>query len=82
MVDSIINCASPDEADAVLISVPYEHGASFGAGASLGPAAVVACLDRQIELFERHTQTEPAYRYKIAHRLLADVAGLGPSARA
>jgi agmatinase len=80
MVDSIINCASPDEADVVLISAPYEHGASFGAGASLGPAAVVACLDRQIELFERHTRTEPAYQYRIAHRALADLAGLAPAA--
>jgi len=81
MVDSIINCASPEQADALLISVPYEHGASFGAGASLGPAAIVACLERQIELFERHTRTEPAYDYRIAHRELAEVGALAPAAR-
>ena len=80
MVASIINWSDPDSADAVLISVPYEHGASFGAGASRGPAAIVACLDRQIELFERHTATEPAADYKIAHRLLAEVGALGPEA--
>jgi len=80
MVDSIINCASPEQADALLISVPYEHGASFGAGASLGPAAIVACLERQIELFERHTRTEPAYDYRIAHRELAEVGALAPAA--
>lgn len=80
MVDSIINCDAPDEADAVLLSVPYEHGASFGGGASLGPAAIIACLDRQIELFERHTRTEPAYQYKIAHRRLGDLGALAPAA--
>jgi agmatinase len=62
-----------------LISVPYEHGASFGGGASRGPAAIVACLDREIELFERHTRTEPAYQYRIAHRELAEVGRLAPA---
>src|SRR5690606_2668591 len=78
MVDSIINCASPEDADAVLIGVPYEHGASFGAGAARGPAAIVACLDRQIEFFERHTGTEPSQRYAIALRMLEDVGALPP----
>jgi N1-aminopropylagmatine ureohydrolase len=80
MVASIINWSEPDSADAVLISAPYEHGASYGAGASRGPAAIVACLDRQIELFERHTRTEPALDYRIAHRLLAEVGELAPEA--
>jgi agmatinase len=80
MVASIINWSEPASADAVLISVPYEHGASFGAGASRGPAAIVACLDRQIELFERHTRTEPAADYRIAHRLLAEAGALSPEA--
>ena len=78
MVDSIINCASPEDADAVLVGVPYERGASFGAGAAQGPAAIVACLDRQIEFFERHTRTEPAQRYAIAHRTLEGVGPLPP----
>jgi agmatinase len=80
MVDSIINWSEPESADAVLISAPYEHGASYGAGAGRGPAAIVACLDRQIELFERHTRTEPALDYRIAHRLLAGVGELAPAA--
>jgi agmatinase len=78
MVESIINCASMEDADAVLIGVPYEHGASFGSGAAGGPAAIVACLDRQIELLERHTGTEPARRYAIAHRMLEAVGHLPP----
>jgi agmatinase len=80
MVDSIFNCATPEAADAVVVGVPYEHGASFGKGASRGPRAIVACLDRQIELFERHTRTEPAYRYRIAQRMLDDVGALPPEA--
>lgn len=80
MVASIINCARPEEADALIVSVPYEHGASFGGGASLGPAAIVACLERQIELLERHTGTEPAHLYRIAHRRLDGVGELAPAA--
>jgi N1-aminopropylagmatine ureohydrolase len=80
MIESIINCDAPDDADAVVIGVPYGHGASFGQGAAQGPAAIVACLDRQIELFERHTRTEPAHRYRIAHRMLHDVGALAPDA--
>jgi agmatinase len=80
MVVSIINCSAPEEADAVIVSAPYEHGASFGGGASLGPAAIVACLERQIELFERHTRTEPACEYRIAHRLLDGIGELAPAA--
>jgi agmatinase len=78
MVDSIINCTAPELADAVLIGVPYERGASFGGGASHGPRAILACLDRQIELFERHTRTEPARRYRIAQRTLSDIGVLPP----
>ena len=80
MVESIINCEALEDADAVVIGVPYEHGASFGQGAAQGPAAIVACLDRQIELFERHTRTEPAHHYRIAHRMLHDIGALAPDA--
>ncbi|HEX5078416.1 MAG TPA: agmatinase [Geminicoccaceae bacterium] len=78
MVDSIINCADPAVADAVLVGAPYQRGASFGSGAAGGPQAIVACLDRQIELLERHTRTEPAYRYRIAHQMLDGIDGLAP----
>jgi agmatinase len=80
MVESIINCEALEDADAVVIGVPYGHGASFGQGAAQGPAAIVACLNRQIELFERLTRTEPAHRYRIAHRMLDTVGALPPDA--
>lgn len=78
MVDSILNCDAPEVADAVILGVPYDHGASFGGGAAGGPQAVFACLDRQVELFERHTRTEPARDYRIAARMLEPVADLPP----
>jgi agmatinase len=80
VVESIINCASPEDADAVVLGVPYGHGASFGQGAGLGPRAIVDCLHRQLEFFERHTRTEPACRYRIAHEALDSVADLPPAA--
>jgi agmatinase len=78
MVDSIINCADAAIADAVLIGVPYQRGASFGSGAARGPQAIVACLERQIEFFERHTGTEPAYRYRVAQEMLDGIDALAP----
>jgi agmatinase len=78
MVDRIINCADPARADAVVLGVPYERGASFGGGAAGGPQAILACLDRQIELFERHTRTEPARRFRIAQQMLEAIEDLTP----
>ncbi|MEM7023182.1 MAG: agmatinase [Pseudomonadota bacterium] len=80
MVDSIISCEQPDLADALVVGIPYGRGASFGLGAGGGPSAIVACLDRQIELYERHTGTEPAERFKIAKLMLDQVAELPPEA--
>ena len=80
MVDSIINCQDPDLADALVVGIPYGRGASFGLGAGGGPSAIIACLDRQIELHERHTGTEPADRFKIAKLMLDQLAELPPEA--
>ena len=80
MVDSILNCGELEAADAVVLGVPYDHGASFGGGAAEGPEAVFACLDRQIELFERHTRTEPAKDYRIAAQMLELASDLPPEA--
>jgi agmatinase len=78
MVDIVINCANPEEADALLVGVPYERDASFGGGTKHGPRAILASLDHQVELFERHTRTEPARRYRIAQRMLNEVDVLRP----
>jgi agmatinase len=73
VIHSIIGYPDVASADAVVLGVPYDRDASFGAGAARGPEAILDCLDRQIELFERHSQTDTASRYQIASEVLDDV---------
>ncbi len=78
MAASIINCAKPEEADVVLMGANYDVTSSFGKGADKGPWAIVDCLHTQIEFFERHTQTSPAEKIKIAYYDLGDLNHLAP----
>ena len=50
MIESIINCENPFEADVVLLAANYDKTSSFGKGADKGPVAVKDCLDGQIEI--------------------------------
>lgn len=50
-IASIVNCDQWRDANIVLLAVPYDGTSSFGKGADKGPAAIRACLDRQIELW-------------------------------
>ncbi len=63
---SIINCDDSAEADVVLMAVPYGDTVSFGQGAEHAPAAIRACLDRQIEPYHWPTQATPVERLWIA----------------
>ncbi len=65
-------------ADAMVIGIPYSYGASFGLGAERGPAAILACMEQQIELFERFTATEPALLYRIRQEILSSISSLSP----
>jgi agmatinase len=78
MVEYIINCSDASKADVVLLSANYDKTSSFGKGADKGPKAIISCLDRQIELYERITGTEPCRKYKIAHCDLGDLNKLSP----
>lgn len=78
-MDSIIGYEGPDP-DALVLGVPYGHGASFGQGTEAGPQAIFECLHTQIELFERFTRTEPARLFRIGHEMLDGVADLAPEA--
>lgn len=80
MPASIINCDNPRDADVVLIGANYDVTSSFGKGARKGPAAIVNCLDRQIEFYERFTKTVPADQLKIAYHDLGDLNTLSPEA--
>ena len=51
MPDSIINCSDPKSADVVLLGANYDVTSSFGKGADKGPAAIIGCLDKQIEFY-------------------------------
>lgn len=78
MPASIINCDNPKDADVALIGANYDVTSSFGKGADKGPAAIVGCLDRQIEFYERFTKTAPADQLKIAYHDLGDLNTLSP----
>ena len=78
MVDSIINCKNPLEAQVVLLAANYDVTSSFGKGADKGPAAIKSCLDGQIEFYERGTRTSPTLERKIAYNDLGDLNNLSP----
>lgn len=78
MVDSIINCADPGAADVVIIGAPYDKTSSYGKGAERGPEAIVQCLHRQIEFYERVSGLTPVEKLKIAYQAPAGLQELSP----
>lgn len=76
--DSIINCPDPASADVVLLGAPYDGTSSFGKGADRGPGAIVGCLDRQIEFYERVSGTEPTSELKISYQAVEGLAQVAP----
>jgi agmatinase len=77
MIESIVGTPY-EEAEAVLIGVPYEHSASFGRGAENGPAAVIEVLDEHLEFFDRYTHTSPASEHKFGKVLLDNLREHAP----
>jgi len=73
VADSIINCPRAEEAQVVLLGASYDRTSSFAKGADRGPAAIRACLDTQIEFYDRASAGSPARELRIAW---IDVAGL------
>ena len=56
--------ASRDRARVWVLPVPYEGTTSYGAGTRNGPAAIIAA-SRQVELFDREFDCEPAARFGV-----------------
>lgn len=56
-------CAA-ERAKAWVLPIPYEATTSYGAGTRNGPAAIIAA-SRQVELFDREFQGEPAVRFGV-----------------
>lgn len=78
MIDRIINTKNISEADAVLLSAPYEGGVSFMGGTAKAPEKIVDCLDNNLELFDTDLLCEPAKKIKTAHSLIEGIQELEP----
>src|SRR3989344_2505329 len=78
MIKSIINTKNINETDVVLVSAPYEKTASSHKGTVNGPKKVVACLNTQIEFFERKFKVEVNEFVKTAHLNLTNLQKLSP----
>ncbi|HTE48330.1 MAG TPA: agmatinase, partial [Candidatus Paceibacterota bacterium] len=76
MTDSIINAKNMDEADVVILSVPFEKTASSRKGTKNGPNTIVKMLDSKLELFDRTYKTEPVSKIKIGHKNLGNISSL------
>lgn len=80
MIDSIVGCLDVNDSDAVILAAPYEESSSYRKGASNGPREIKACLDKNLEFFDRFTLSEPAYDFKISYVDLGerDIENLAP----
>lgn len=78
MAKSIINTKNVKDADVVIVSAPYDKTASFHKGTAKGPKKVVACLDTQIEFFDRVYKKEAIDFIKIAEKNLAMIEKMAP----
>ncbi len=78
MIDSIINCKNIEDADVLLLTIGYDRTASGGKGAVDGGMSIIKCLREDVEFFDRHTKTEPGYKYQIAHLDMGDINNLYP----
>lgn len=78
MIDRIINTNNVTEANAILLSAPYEHGVSFMGGTAKGPEKIVEVLDNNLELFDRKLLTEPAKKIKTAHKKIENLEEASP----
>lgn len=58
------NISNPEHSEGWLLPIPYESTTSYGAGTRDGPAAILAA-SRQIELYDRELEDEPAIKYGI-----------------
>jgi agmatinase len=80
MANTVINCEQSEQAEVVLLGAPYDRTSSFRKGADRGPAAIRACLDTQIELYDRISDCSPARELRIAWVDVKGLAGLEPEA--
>ncbi|MCE9549308.1 agmatinase [Candidatus Nomurabacteria bacterium] len=78
MIKRFINTKNINEADVVLISAPYEKGATFHKGTAAGPKKIVECLDYQLDWFMPRFGVEPVNFIKTAHVNLKQIENFSP----
>lgn len=78
MIDRVVNTENIEEADAVILSAPYEGGISFKGGAAEAPEKILHCLNNNVELFDIDLFCEPAKKLKTAHRKITEILKLEP----
>jgi agmatinase len=78
MIKRFINTKDINDADVVLISAPYEKGATFGKGTAAGPEKIVECLDYQLDWFLPKFKLEPVNFIKTAHVNLKQIENFTP----
>lgn len=66
MIDSVVNTKNIEEADAVILSAPYEGSVSFMRGTAKAPQKILDCLNNKVELFDINFLCEPAKKIKTA----------------
>lgn len=69
---------TPEEADALILGIPYDKTSSFGKGADKGPEAILECLSSQIELYDRVSGWNPSKKMSIGELILPDIQQLQP----
>ncbi|MEI6280664.1 MAG: agmatinase [bacterium] len=78
MIDTVINTKDTKEADAIIMSAPYEGGVSFKGGTSKAPKEIVHCLNNNLELFDVELHCEPAKNIRTAHKEIIGLKSLSP----
>ena len=79
MPRSIINEPNPANADAHIISAPYDLTASFHKGTAAGPKKVIECLNTQIEFFDRRYKVESTDLVSISHTEIKGLEKMQPA---
>lgn len=71
--------STPTRAQGWLLPIPYEATTSYGAGTREGPAAILAA-SRQVELYDREFDCEPAMQYGVHTTLPMNLIYSSPEA--
>jgi agmatinase len=71
--------SNPARSRGWLMSIPYESTTSYGAGTREGPAAIIAA-SRQVELYDKEFDGEPAMEYGIHTTLPLSLVHRSPEA--